>query len=215
MAIGTVNRTSIKNIIFDFGGVICNIDFKIAEKNFVQLGFKLNQPDYPAVVSNQIFIDFEAGLITPRQFRDNLKGLSDSAISDSEFDNAWNSLLLDIPEPRIRLLEQIRGDYRIFLLSNTNEIHYTEYLERFRNQYGYSDFNALFEKAYLSYQMGLKKPDLEIFSHVLEHSALNPGETLFIDDTLVHVKAAHSLGIHAHHLDMPRGQQIMDLFRPE
>jgi putative hydrolase of the HAD superfamily len=119
-------------------------------------------------------------------------------------------LLLGIPEPRIRLLESIQETYRIFLLSNSNEIHYLKYREEFQRQYGYRDFDALFEKVYFSYLLHLKKPEPAIFKWVLNENKLDPAETLFIDDTLMHVEAARELGITGYHLR--EGEELSMLF---
>ena len=192
--------------------MICNIDVKITEKQFVELGFRVNDPAFPASASKKLFEDLESGNLTPQQFRDKLRPFFSMPVSDAMLDHAWNALLLDIPEPRIRLIEQVRKNYRIFMLTNTNEIHYLKYHETFKTQYGYDDFDSLFEKAYYSYRIGLKKPDPEIFRYVLSDSHLDPSETLFIDDTLMHVEGANSVGIHAHHLLIGDGEQIIDLF---
>ena len=210
---GIRNPESIKNIIFDFGGVICNIDLKLTEKAFTGLGLKKFDTGHSLADSAGLFEDIETGAISPRQFHDELKKFFINPVTDDQLDKAWNALLLDIPEPRIRLIEEIRKHYRIFLLSNTNEIHYLSYLENFRKQYGYADFDVLFEKAYFSYRIGLRKPSPEIFRHVLQHSVLEPSETLFVDDTLMHVKGARNAGIPAYHLAIDKGEQIMDLFQ--
>jgi glucose-1-phosphatase len=206
------NPKSIKNLIFDFGGVICNIDVKRAERRFVELGFKDDDYDSPFSGSKKLFGEIETGSISSQQFREGLKKYFLNPVTDAQIDEAWNDLLLDIPEPRIRLLEDLRKHYRIFLLSNTNEIHYLCYSENFRRKFGYADFDALFEKAYFSYRIGLKKPSPEIFRYVLEDSLLDPAETLFIDDTLVHVEGAGKAGIHGYFLEIEKGEQVTDLF---
>jgi glucose-1-phosphatase len=185
----------IRNIIFDFGNVICNIDISITENRFVEMGFKVGDPDYPPSASKRLFEELEAGKLTPVQFRDSLRPFFAKPVSDQQIDDAWNALLLDIPQPRIDMLEKIRNNYRIFMLTNTNQIHYLQYVQTFRKQTGYGDFDGLFEKAYYSYRIGLQKPDPEIFRYVLSDSSLLPSETLFIDDTLMHVESARSLGI--------------------
>ena len=206
----------IKNILFDFGDVICDLDRKRTEKKFEEFGapkiVRIGSPEEQDFQFQQIVGRYEMGAISSNEFREIIKDHYLVTPSDQAVDDAWNALLLDIPESRIRLLEQIRENYRIFMLTNTNEIHYHRYLESFRKQYGYKDFDSLFEKAYFSYRIGLKKPDIEIFRYVLNNSHLNPSETLFIDDTLIHVDSARSLGIQAHHLQIQAGEQIMDLF---
>jgi glucose-1-phosphatase len=207
-----VNPKSIKNIIFDFGGVICNIDVNLTRQAFMDLGLKKFDTGKTITGSTGLFEDLETGAVTPQHFRNELKIFFETPVTDEQLDLAWNRLLLDIPEPRISLLEEIRKHYRIFLLSNSNEIHYLCYLEQFRKQFGYSDFEALFEKAYFSFRIGLKKPSPEIYRYVLQNSRLDPSETLFIDDTLIHVEGAENAGIHAYHLAIDRGEQITDLF---
>ncbi|MCX6304597.1 MAG: HAD family phosphatase [Bacteroidetes bacterium] len=208
-----VNPKSIKNLIFDFGGVICNIDVKLTERAFMELGLTPFDPRERSISDSAgIFGDIETGAMDPRQFRDALRKFFRNPVTDDQLDDAWNALLLNIPEERIRLLENLRQNYRIFLLSNTNEIHYTKFLADFREQSGYAGFDDLFEKAYLSFRIGLRKPSPEIFRHVLKESNLDPSETLFIDDTLVHVEAAEREGIHAVHLALDTGEQVIDLF---
>ena len=206
------NPKSIKNLIFDFGGVICNIDVKLTEKAFMDLGLKRSGEGHSISGSTGLFEEIETGAINPQQFRDELKKFFVNPVTDGQLDVAWNALLRDIPEARIRMLEQLRKRYRIFLLSNTNEIHYRCYLENFRRHFGYDDFDALFEKAYFSHLIRLRKPSPEIFRYVVQHSALEPAETLFIDDTLIHVEGARKAGLHAHHLAIDLGEEILDLF---
>jgi FMN phosphatase YigB (HAD superfamily) len=207
------NLKSIKNLIFDFGGVICDIDFLLTEKQMTSLGFNFAETTAPKKVE-ALIVMLETGKISPQQFRNEIRKFFLNPVTDEQIDDAWNAMLLDIPEPRIRLLEKLRRRFRIFLLSNSNEIHYLKYLENFRQQYGYPDFGALFDKAYFSFRIGFKKPFREIFIHVLQDAGLNPSETLFIDDTLMHVEGARNMGIHAYHLQTDQGEQIMDLFMP-
>jgi len=206
---------SIKNIIFDFGGVICDLDLGRTEKQLAALGYGVDDPARPVSDTAKIVDQLESGAISAQEFRDRLKHYFRNPVTDAQIDEAWNALLAGMPEPRIRLLERVRKNYRIFLLTNTNAIHYAQYVETFRRQYGYDDFDGLFEKAYYSYRIGRIKPDPEIFRHVLRESRLLPGETLFIDDTRGHVESARSLGIHGHLLQIRDGEQIMDLFEKD
>jgi putative hydrolase of the HAD superfamily len=205
---------SIQNLIFDFGGVICNIDAKLTEKAFIALGLKQFDTGQSIADSAGLFEKLETGTITPKQFRDELRLYFGNPVTDEQLDAAWNALLLDIPEPRIRMIEALRQNHRIFLLSNSNEIHYLKYNETFRNQYGYDGLEGLFEKAWFSFRIGLKKPGTEIFRFVLKQADLDPEQTLFIDDTLKHVEGARAAGMHAIHLDLCTGAQVTDLFLP-
>lgn len=201
--------STIENIIFDFGGVICDIDPKLAEKQFLELGF--NVADSSALPKSKELVHLlESGAIQPRVFRDGFRELFVHPPTDEQIDFAWNALLLDIREPRIRCLEALRDHYRIFLLSNTNEIHYNCYVARFREKYGYRDFDQLFEKAWFSYRIGITKPDVQVFHYVLNDKNLAPEKTLFIDDTLVHVEGGAKAGLHGFHLEPQT--EINDLF---
>lgn len=135
----------IKNIVFDFGGVIINIDFQNAINEFVRLGISNFDEYYSKFTQNKLFEDLERGNISPEDFRKILKESFDKPVSDEQINNAWNALLLDIPPHRIKLLEEVKKNYRIFLLSNSNIIHYDDYVEVLRNNFGYNDFSDLFE----------------------------------------------------------------------
>ena len=198
------HSTSIKNIIFDFGGVICNLDIRRSVEKFKAFGppkvaFSGDQKEqdrqFELLVSS-----YETGFITSQQFRDAIRNHYLNPPSDTAIDEAWNALLLG----------SIRKNYRIFLLSNSNEIHFLKYQEDFQQQYGYRDFDALFEKTYFSYRLHLKKPDPVIFTWVLKENKLDPAETLFIDDTLIHIEAARELGIIGYPLG--EGQDITLMF---
>ena len=131
-------------------------------------------------------------------------------LTNDQIKKAWNAIILTMPEHRIRLLEQVRKNYRIFLLSNTNVIHYEVYTKQLRDVFGYKGFNELFEKAYLSFQIGMKKPDLEFFELVLSENKLNASETLFIDDSIQQVQGAEKAGLITYHL--AGNKDITELF---
>ena len=198
-ASGIPHPESVRNIIFDFGGVICNIDFSRSIEKFNAFGPPAPENDLPGEEVkrrfNEVMEALETGKISPEEFRRRIREHYLNRPPDERIDEAWNALLLDIPEPRIRLLEQIRTRYRIFLLSNSNRIHYDHYLASFRERFGYADFDGLFEKAWFSFRMGMKKPDREIYDHVLSFHGLVPAETLFIDDLPANVQAAVDAGM--------------------
>lgn len=206
------HHSSIRNIIFDFGGVLCNINISLTEQRFKELGLIEFDPHYSVADRDTLFGRLEEGSITPDAFRNTIRAKFSKPISDHEINDAWNAMLLDFPEDRVKLLEQLKPKYQIFLLSNSNEIHYQKFSNDFRHTYGYGDFNDLFKKAYFSFQIKMKKPDRRIFEHVLNEQRLNPSETLFIDDSILHVKGAGLTGINAHYLDLRAGQTILDLF---
>ncbi len=130
-------------------------------------------------------------------------------IDDDILDHTWNQIIGDYPPNRIELLKTIKPNYRLFLLSNTNQIHYNFYIQKFKNEFGF-DFLSLFEETYWSFKIGCRKPDNEPYLHVLNENNLVPEETLFIDDSIQNIETAKNLGIKTVYLD--QGLEITDLF---
>ncbi len=193
----------IQNIIFDFGGVVLDIDPNMTMRELENLGIKNTEvfmtPDFQENVINK----FERGIITPEQFRQKVREALEAELTDQEIDEAWNALLLDIPKERIAVLKATKENYRMFLLSNSNEIHYDVYVRDLQLRFGFREFDQLFDKSYFSFDLHLSKPNPEIFEFVLNQHQLVPEETLFIDDTLEHILAARKLGMKTYHLQKP------------
>lgn len=200
-----------KNIIFDLGGVIINIDLSLTMTAFEELGIKDVPKLFSTTLQQQLFDFQEKGTITSAQFRDEIRKFSTVHLLDSQIDEAWNALLLDLPKARLELLEKVKRSHRTFLLSNTNEIHIQTIQHYLNKEYGISDLSSFFEKTYLSYQLGMRKPDAELFKLVLDENKLNPSETLFIDDSKQHILAAEKLGIQTYWLDLSK-ENLLDLF---
>lgn len=185
----------IKNIIFDFGDVFLNLDKSAAAKALAAYGFIETTPEL-----DLLFKDYEKGVISTEPFLNATKAVFPKA-TVPQLIAAWNSILLDFPLSRLEFLEQLasKNQYRLFLLSNTNELH----IDFVRKQMGdpdYGRFKDCFEQFYLSYEMGMRKPDLEIFEYILHQNYLTAPETLFIDDTLENIETASTMGIKCWHL---------------
>lgn len=187
----------IKNIIFDYGNVIFEIDFKKTQAALLQLGIK-NSTDFFAHKSHhQLFNDFETAAISPAQFRAGIREAAQNEnLSDEEIDAAWNSLLIGVPPGIHEVLLKVKEKYRTFLLSNNNETHYNYIVDYLKKEFNLPDNSSLFEKAYYSQQMFLRKPNVEIFEQVIQENGLNPAETLFIDDSPQHIEGAKKAGLH-------------------
>ena len=192
-----MDMSGIKNIVFDLGGVILNIDHEATIQAFEKLGVTNIRSIYSSLSQDSVFDELEKGMISPSEFRDRIRSKAGLNIPDGQFDEAWNAILQDFPKERIALLTQLKKQYRIFLLSNTNIIHFEKYNRDFILQFGMG-LKEIFEKAYLSFEMGMRKPDTEIFSFVLKDACLSPQETLFLDDSSRHIASAEKLGIRAH-----------------
>ncbi|MCF8219049.1 MAG: HAD family phosphatase [Bacteroidales bacterium] len=202
----------IKNIIFDFGGVIYDIDFEKNKKAFQTLGVTETHLPFSEPSVKSIFDNLETGKLLPGQFYDQIRQITDINMSDNQIREAWNALLIGFVKERIHLLETIRNNYNIFLLSNSNFIHYQKYREEFEQQFGYKTFSDLFQNAYFSHEMGMQKPHPEIFETVMQEQMLVPGETLFIDDTKEHVESAKWLNINGRFLDISNKEELQNLF---
>lgn len=202
----------IKNIIFDFGGVIIPINYHLCGKALELFGYHDFNKLFNQASQHHLFDEFEKGHISPEIFRQNMRELTGLSLSDREIDEVWNAMILDYSDEHIALLKKVKTHYRIFLLSNSNQIHYNKFFPEFCRNYGFSAFDELFDKAYFSHEMHQRKPDPEVFLTVLKEQGLLADETLFIDDSIQHVKSAAQLGIHTHFLDPAKGERTPDLF---
>ena len=205
------SANNFKNIIFDLGGVILNIDYNLTIDAFKKLGIEDFRNIYSKAQQGTLFDDFETGKSSPGQFIESVLHFTGKFISRERIIAAWNAMLLDLPKERIDLLITLRKKHRIFLLSNTNAIHYQSFSDYLLNTFGISDLKSVLEKQYLSFEVGMRKPDREIFDLVINENRIEPSETLFIDDSIQHVEGAKKAGINAFHLS---GQTtIIDIFK--
>lgn len=189
------NLEGIKNIIFDLGGVILNIDYYLTVEAFEKLGVPNFETIFSQFNQSNLSDEFEIGKITEEEFYKSLVELSGINFSFLQFKQAWNAMLLDLPQSRIQLLKKLSKKYRLFLFSNTNETHYNSFIIKAGD-----DFDVIFEKTYYSHQFGRRKPDLESFSTLLKENDLQPEETLFVDDSIQHIESARKIGIRTFHL---------------
>ena len=187
-------KTSITTLIFDFGGVIINLDLPTCIQNLKKLGTN----DIENYLSNfgqkDFFLKFEIGEIGTPEFRNEIRKLTNKTITDAEIDNAWCSFLCDIPSERLELLEKLRKKYRLLLLSNSNPLH-VEVSAAIALQGTGKTIRDYFDKCYFSYEMGLTKPDPAIFEALLADAGLEATECLFLDDGPKNIEAAKHLGI--------------------
>lgn len=200
----------VKNLIFDFGGVIINLDPLRMVMAFADLGVTNIEKVNKSIADAGLYLDLEMGLITPAEFRDGMRKHTGLELTDSQIDNAWNVMILDIPPSRLALLKELKANYNIYLLSNTNEIHYHYFNKYLSETFGIQKLEQIFTECYYSHQLKLRKPEPEIFLKVLSLAGLKADECLFIDDSSNNVKTARALGIHGitHH----SGEEINQYF---
>jgi FMN phosphatase YigB (HAD superfamily) len=204
----------IKNIIFDYGNVIFNIDFTRVQQAWAKLGITNANDFYAHKVQDPVFNLLERGEISPADFRNRIRELSHKPqLTDEQIDTAWNSIFLDIPQGNHELLLQLKDKYRTFLLSNINAIHYDYVHDYLKKKFGIDNNEHLFEKTYYSHLTGKRKPEPAIFEQVLTENDLNPAETLFIDDSPQHLATAKQLGIQTYLMTAP--DNIQSFFKRE
>tara|TARA_R110002073_G_scaffold8207_7_gene45936 strand:- start:44312 stop:44926 length:615 start_codon:yes stop_codon:yes gene_type:complete len=195
----------IKNIVFDFGDVFINLDKEATIRELFQLG--VAEITFEMMEVYQLY---EVGKLTTTEFVDRFTELYPE-ISENDFMNAWNAILKDFPLHRLEFLKELQSSnqYRLFLLSNTNDLH----ISWIQNDWGdlqYNEFKNCFEKFYLSHEIHLRKPNADIYGFVLQQNQLNPEETFFIDDTEENTNTAKKLGIKVWNIN-PDTEDVVDL----
>ena len=183
----------ITTIIFDLGGVIIDVDEQRAFDAFRGLGLYNIEEVYTHLTETGVLEQVETGAINADELFNHLNRLALEPITPSDLTAAWNSMLLGIPDENIILLRELSTEYRLLALSDTNAVHIARIEQQLGHQHSVS-LSDLFSKVYYSFQMGLRKPDAEIFKRVLAEEGLSPSEILFIDDLPENTEAADRLG---------------------
>lgn len=201
---------NIDAIIFDLGGVLINLDYQKTEDAFVQLGIG-NFPElYSQLSQTDLFDRFETGKVSPFHFVNRLLDQLPRGANANQVVHAWNAMILDFPKERMEWLEEIGKRKRVFLLSNTNELHVTAVRFSLKKSVGHENLESYFEKTYFSNELGLRKPHPETFERIVKENNLDPARTLFIDDSPQHIEGAKSVGLQTFFLE--RGVEIRSVF---
>ena len=190
----------IRNIIFDLGNVIINIDPNLTLQKFREAGVVNFSDMYTIMRQTDVFDRLDTGKITIPEFRQVVRDFSNLDLTDELIDDAWCAMLLDFPEENVELLRKLSTEgYKLFLLSNTNELHINFYKKYMFKRFGCDLLEELFNRTYYSHEIGLRKPNSDVYEYVLKSENLDPSETLFIDDLEHNVIGARQTGIKAYH----------------
>jgi len=190
-----IDLSSTKNIIFDLGNVLLNLDFDASIEAFKKLGLDDKVVDKKQAYSNPVFYELETGQISAGNFRKRMREiLNNPDVTDQQIDDAWTAMILDIPPKRVEVIQGLNKNYNIYLFSNTNEIHIKKLHKQFKSEHGI-EFPSLFVKDYYSHEIHARKPDLSSYKKVIELSGVNPDETLFVDDLEKNILAAKKTGL--------------------
>jgi HAD superfamily hydrolase (TIGR01549 family) len=190
---------NIDAIIFDLGGVLIDIDYTKTRQAFENLGISNFNELYSQANQQDLFDRFEIGQISGQHFINSLLNYFTEPISPNKVVHAWNAMLLDFKLEKLTLLEKLAAKYPLFLLSNTNELHVPIVRQRL-SKLTAKPLEVYFSKVYFSHDLGLRKPNSEIFEFVCSENNLNPSTTLFIDDSIQHIEGAKKCGLQTIHL---------------
>jgi len=191
-------RNSFRNIIFDLGGVLLDLDVQKTFNAFGEMGLSKEVIMERYNSEGNFFLQFEKGQISANEFRASLRIMIGNSVSNEKIDYAWNEMLRGFKKNTIRLLSDLSGKYPLYLLSNTNEIHLPFYSEQFRETSGGIMIQKHFTETYYSHIIGTRKPEPESFRYVLKDACIEPNETLFIDDFEENCVSARETGLVAH-----------------
>jgi FMN phosphatase YigB (HAD superfamily) len=191
---------AIKNLIFDLGNVLYDIDFKKMNAGFESIGIVGIDNHFTLHKSHQLFLDLEMGFVNEQEFFDGFKILANLPLTNEQIIYAWNALLVGFRKNSIQWVKDNNQLFNTFLYSNTNQIHCDHFLPQFEKEVANYPFESLFKTPYYSHKMGMRKPDPKSFVYLLEKEGLSAEETLFIDDNEPNIIAAASVGLKVLHL---------------
>ena len=202
---GKTSSPMLPHLLFDFGGVLIDIDYAATPAAMRRLSRAGSTIAFTQASQAELFDRFETGHLSPAEFRAGLRATYNLDATDAELDAAWYAMLLDVPAERLALIGELRRQgYQTALLSNTNTLHITEINQRLATKYGFKNGIAdVLDRVFYSQEVGLRKPGEEIFQHVLREMNWRAEDVLFIEDSPQHVATARRLGLRVLHLVPP------------
>jgi putative hydrolase of the HAD superfamily len=198
----------IKTVIFDLGGVVVDLDLNLSVNAFRDLGIKEPERFIQHGVHSDIFLKLEVGEITEKEFFAGIRELAGKDITEGEIRSAWCAMFTELPAERVRIIEKLKKEHRVILLSNTNSIH-RDHFDGMAD--GYKSLSDLFHEVYYSFILHDHKPNISVFEKVLEKENIDPKETLFVDDAQKNIAAARETGMHTMLITPDR--QMEDVFK--
>lgn len=202
--------SEIKNLLLDLGGVVLNVDYHKMVDVFKEYGVMDFDKHFTQAKQVEIVDKFEEGKCTIEEFRNGIRDLVNVNLTDEQIDNAWFSMILDLPKERIELIGLLKLKYNVYLFSNTNELHIELLKKRYEEEFGFDIFQMLFTKAYFSNEIKMRKPHPESFQWLINDAGIKAEETLFIEDSPQHIEGAKKVGLNTYWLT--GGETINDLY---
>lgn len=192
--------SKIDTIVFDFGGVIVNLDIEQCIRKINALGVVNVEQFLSNYGQKDFFLKFEKGEISTSEFRDSIRKMASAPLTDEQIDDAWCAFLVDIPKEKIEIIRELKKNFKLLLLSNTNPLHIEKSAVKALAPYNCS-LNDLFDKCYLSYEMKMTKPNEDIFIRLLNDAGVNAENCLFLDDGPKNIETANKLGFQTYLVD--------------
>ena len=196
-------------IIFDLGGVILNIDYSLTRQAFEKSGITNFHEMYSQAAADDLFENLETGNVSEEDFYKQFNKRTQIALDKNEIQINWNAMLLSFREKSLEFLESIKSKYKLYLLSNTNHIHLDAFNKIYHTTSRIKPFEEFFDKVYYSCEIGLRKPNSDIYEFVLKENDLEAAKTLFIDDSVQNIDAAKDVGLQT--ILLKPGMYIEDL----
>jgi glucose-1-phosphatase len=203
------DASGIKNIFFDLGNVLLNLDFDASIEAFRKLGMDEQVVDKQQAYADPVFYELETGRTTPAKFRERIRQIVNNPdATDQQIDDAWCAMILDIPARRVEVIQKLSKKYKVYLFSNTNQIHISRLHSEFKAAHGI-EFPSLFVKDYYSHEINERKPDLSSYRKVIELAGVEASQSLFIDDLEKNIHGAQQAGMKTIWLN--HGEEIGDV----
>ncbi|MEO9210667.1 MAG: HAD family phosphatase [Ginsengibacter sp.] len=190
----------IENVILDLGGVLLDIDYNLTRAAFEKLDVENFEEMFSQINADSLFQKLETGHISEEEFFKSLKEKAGLHLSIPQITEAWNAMLLQFRESSLAFLETLSSKYNLYLFSNTNFIHIRAFKEIYNQTTRSHSFDDYFSKTFYSCEIGYRKPNAESYQWILNDLKIQPGTTLFIDDSIQNIEAAESLGMQVVHL---------------
>ncbi len=207
----TLNYRDYDTLIFDLGNVIIDLDEEGVVQKFSQLNGWTSIEILDLVSKMEIFDQFEKGEVDPISFYDAVNESFLLNISYDQFVGIWNSMLLRLPEGKLHLLNKLVSTHRVLILSNNNALHKPACDEMIKEVSGGKYLTEYVTEAHYSHEMGMRKPDAEIYQKIIDTHSLNPQKSMFFDDKPENISAANKIGIKGVHLHHP--DHLYDYFK--
>lgn len=198
-----VRLSELNTIIFDLGEVIVDLHPKHVLNRFETL-IGTNRLGIPEIIKDtNLLIEYEKGRMTTSEFIQASNDFLEVKISESDFINAWNLMIGDIPTKRLEFIKSFQETHQILVLSNTNEMHELYFEEKIKNEQGVNGLSHFVNHALYSHKIDRRKPEHDIYEYVIEEYCKEPGKALFLDDKLENVEAAISCGMKSIQVEFP------------